>query len=65
MTTYLYDISLENLLMHIRTYAENVVATDHDGKPVVTIVERVVFRILFEFTILILFEGNHHADWFL
>ena len=51
--------------MHIRTYAENVVATDHDGKPVVTIVERVVFRILFEFTILILFEGNHHADWFL
>ena len=35
MTTYLYDISLENLLMHIRTYAENVVATDHDGKPVV------------------------------
>ena len=38
---------------------------DSDGKPMVVIVERVVFQLLFEFTIQVLFEGSHHANWFL
>ena len=65
MTTYLYDISLENLLTHIRGGASKELGTDYDRKLMGMNGGILVFHFLFDFTILVILEWNHHANRFL